>query len=110
MFISGRTKTNCFNQHSFKDPEVMQWILNDTEDQINECQFGGLARMSAVLALSLQLHKWNLAMENTRKIVRITFLDFRKSFDLIDHNRLLQNFNDITVLPGLIGWFASYLQ
>ena len=49
-------------------------------------------------------------MENTRKIVRVTFLDFQKAFDLIDHNRLLQTFNDIGVRPGLIGWFASYFQ
>ena len=49
-------------------------------------------------------------MENNKKIVRITFLDFRKAFDLIDHNRLLQNFNDIGIRPDLIGWFASYLQ
>ena len=37
-------------------------------------------------------------MEN--KFVRITFLDFRKAFDLIDHNRLLQNFNGIGVRQG----------
>ena len=89
--------------NGIQESYAVEWILNDTEDQINECQFGGLARMSAVLALILQLHKWNLAKENNRKIVRITFLDFRKSFDLIDHNRLLRNVNDISVLPGLIG-------
>jgi hypothetical protein len=90
---------------------AVEWILNYTNDKISESQFGGLAAgMSAVLALIFQLHKWYLAMENNKKIVRITFLDFRKAFDLIDHNRLLQNFNDIGIRPGLIGWFASYLQ
>ena len=77
---------------------------------VNPAQFGGLAGMSAALALIFQLHKWYLAMENNKKFVRITFPDFRKAFDLIDHNRLLQNFNDIGIRPGLIGWFASYLQ
>ena len=66
--------------------------------------------MSAVLALISQLQKWYLAMGNDEKVVRITFLDFRKDFDLIDHNRLLQNFNDIGIRQGLIRWFASYLQ
>jgi hypothetical protein len=83
---------------------AVEWILNYTNDKISESQFGGLAAgMSAVLALIFQLHKWYLAMENNKKIVRITFLDFRKAFDLIDHNRLLQNFNDIGIRPGLIG-------
>jgi hypothetical protein len=80
---------------------VVEWILNDTNDKFSESQFGGLAGMSAVLALIFQLHKWYLAMENNKRIVRITFLVFRKAFDLIDHNRLLQNFNDIGIRPGL---------
>jgi hypothetical protein len=78
---------------------AVEWILNDTNDKISESQFGGLAGMSAVLALIFQLHKWYLAMENNWKIVRITFLDFR-----------MISFNDIGIRPGLIGWFASYLQ
>ena len=89
---------------------AVEWILNDTKDKFSESQFGGLAGMSAVLALISQLHKWYLAMENNKKIVGVTFLDFRKAFDSIEHNRLLENFRDIGIRPGLIGWFASYLQ
>ena len=44
-------------------------------------------------------------MESPQRIVRITFLDFRKAFDLINHNLLLENFMQI----GVVGWFASYL-
>ena len=49
-------------------------------------------------------------MENTGKVVRISFLDFRKAYDLINHNKLLENFKDIGVRPALIKWFATYLQ
>jgi hypothetical protein len=49
-------------------------------------------------------------MENTGKIVRISFLDFRKAYDLINHNILLGHFMNIGVRPSLIRWFATYLQ
>ena len=40
-------------------------------------------------------------MENTGKVVRISFLDFRKAYDLINHNILLGNFMNIGVRPSL---------
>jgi hypothetical protein len=50
-----------------------------------------------------------MAMESPPKIVRIMFFDFRKAFDLINHNALLENFMQICVRPAVVGWFASYL-
>ena len=49
-------------------------------------------------------------MENHGNVVRIIFLDFRKAFDLIDHNKLLQNFEKLGVRPALLAWLGSYLQ
>ena len=88
----------------------MDWVLEDTRDRISDSQFGGLAGMSAVTALLFMVHKWYQAMETSKRIIRVTFLDFRKAFDLIDHNQLLKNFDDIGVRPGVIGWYASYLN
>ena len=30
-------------------------------------------------------------MDEMQRVIRIVFLDFRKAFDLIDHNKLLEN-------------------
>ena len=49
-----------------------------------------------------------MAMESTQRVVRITFLDFRKAFDLINHDVLLENFMQIGVRPAVVGWFVSY--
>ena len=49
-------------------------------------------------------------MENTEKVVRISSLDFRKAYNLINHNILLGNFMNIGVRPSLIRWCATYLQ
>ena len=45
-----------------------------------------------------------------QRVIRIVFLDFRKAFDLIDHNKLLENIKEMVVRSVLIRWFASYLN
>jgi hypothetical protein len=48
-----------------------------------------------------------MAMESPPKIVRIMYLDFRKAFDLINHNVLLENVMQIGVRPAVVGWIIS---
>ena len=88
----------------------MEWIHEDIKGKIREEQFGRLPGSSAVLAIASLAHKWFLAMEEKEKVMRITFLDFRRPFDLIHHNRLLQNCEKIGVRPAVLAWLASYLQ
>ena len=45
-----------------------------------------------------------------QRVIRIVFLDFRKAFDLIDHNKLLENIKEMVVRSVLIKGFASYLN
>ena len=45
-----------------------------------------------------------------QRVIRIVFLDFRKAFDLIDHNKLLETIKEMVVRSVLIRWFASYLN
>ena len=85
-------------------------FYDDIESKICKEQYGGVPRSSAVLALVHLLHKWNKALDLSQRVIRIVFLDFRKAFDLIDHNVLLDNCCKIGVRPGLIGWLGSYLS
>ena len=56
------------------------------------------------------IHKWHKSMDEMQRVIRIVFIDFRKAFDLIDHNKLLQNIKEMIVRSVLIRWFASYLN
>ena len=87
---------------------VVDWMYDDIESTICKEQYGGVPRSSAVLALVNLLHKWNKALDLSQRVIRIVFLDFRKAFDLIDHNVLLDNC--CKVRPGLISWLGSYLS
>ena len=46
-------------------------------------------------------------MDSMGKVVRVSLLDFRKAYDLINHNKLLENFMNTGVRPSLIRWFAT---
>ena len=61
-------------------------------------------------ALVNLLHNWHKLMDERHRVIRIVFLDFRKAFDLIDHNKLLENMRSMGVRSALIKWFASYLN
>jgi hypothetical protein len=49
-------------------------------------------------------------METPDRVIRIIFLNFRKAYDLVDHNKLLENCEKIGVRPALIFWVGSYLK
>ena len=86
---------------------VVDWMHEDIKDGICSEQYGGMHGSSAVLALVHLLHKWNRVMDTPDKVIRIIFLDFRKAFDLIDHNVLLENCCKIGVRPALIGLLSN---
>ena len=71
---------------------------------------GGLPRSSTINALVNLIHKWHKSMDEMHRVIRIVFLDFRKAFDLIDHNKLLENMEEMGVRSALIKWFASHLD
>ena len=67
------------------------WIYDDIVGKISDSQYGGLPRSSTINALVNLIHKWHKSMDEMQRVIRIVFLDFRKAFDLIDHNKLLEN-------------------
>ena len=89
---------------------MVDWMYEDIEPAICKEQYGGVTRSSAVFALVQVVHKWSKALELPQRVIRIVFLDFRKAFDLIDHNVLLDNCCKMGVRPGLISWLGSYLS
>ena len=56
------------------------------------------------------IHKWHKSIDEMQRVTRIVFLDFRKAFDLIDQNKLLENIKEMVVRSVLIRWFASCLN
>ena len=87
-----------------------KWINEDINGKISNSQYGGLPGSSTLYALLNLLHNWYRAMDEPQRVIRIIFLDFRKAFDLINHNILLRNMKEMGVRLALIQWFGTYLN
>ena len=49
-------------------------------------------------------------MKTPGKVIRNIFLDLRKAYDLVDHNKLLGNCEKIGVRSAPNSWLGSYLK
>ena len=66
---------------------------------IDPYQFGFIPRSSTKFALISMLHKWLAATDGTSSTVRVILLDFKKAFDLVDHNILVARLNNYGIKP-----------
>ena len=63
---------------------------------------------STLHALVSILHLWTTSLDAGQS-VRTVFVDFRKAFDLVDHNILLRKLQEKSVPKQLCKWFESFL-
>ena len=69
---------------------VVKWVDNNIIiPQIDDKQFGGMARTGTTDALVEMLHTWYEATDEPGTTVRMLFMDYSKAFDLINHDTLI---------------------
>ena len=77
---------------------------------IDPNQFGFIARSSTKFALISMLHKWLAATDGTSSAVRVILLDFKKAFDLVDHNILVAKLYSYGIKPTVLNWIVDFLR
>ena len=70
---------------------VAEWILEDIAHKIDHKQFGVTKDTSITLCLLGMFHNWLLNLDTPGQYLRISFLDFRKAFDHINLNILVES-------------------
>jgi len=88
---------------------VGQWFLSVLEPSLDNFQFGCRKRRSTVHALTAILHTWMSSLDSGDS-VRTVFVDFRKAFDLVNHNILFSKLVKLNIPHFLLRWFGSYLS
>ena len=73
----------------------------------NQC--GGIPKSSTLLALTSMLHHWSKATDGTGSAVSVILFDYRKAFDFIDHNPLIQKVPDLDIPGGFSNWVIDFL-
>ena len=80
---------------------VRNYFMEYFTPHIDNYQYGSQKKCSTVIALAQLIHEWLLASESQAPITRILLLDFKKAFDLVDHNILIDKLSSINVPPFL---------
>ena len=76
---------------------------------IDPNQFGGIPQSSTLHALTSMLHCWAQATDGTGAAVKVVLFDYRKAFDLIDHQILVYNIFKLSISRSLACWVADFL-
>ena len=77
-------------------------------DQLHIKQFA-LPSKSTSRALVYLLHQILAALDNGHNSIRMFFADFRKGFDLVDHNVVINELENLQVHPVLVRWIRAFL-
>ena len=96
--------------------KVAEWYIIDRalKPLMLECmdpnQFGFIPDLSTTFALISMLHHWSEATDGTGAHVRVALLDYKKAFDLVDHNLLIAKLYSLGVKATAVNWVADFLR
>ena len=76
--------------------------------QLNDAQHGFLPKRSCATQLLSSLGEWTQLMEN-KDAVDVAYLDFRKAFDSVPHQRLIKKLHDLGIRGTLLKWIEAFL-
>ena len=57
--------------------------------KIDKKQYGTIPKSWTTDALVSMIHNWHVSSDGNTAAIRVVLFDFRKAFDLIDHNRAI---------------------
>ena len=68
-----------------------------------------MSRKSTTQALVYILHLIHAGLDIGHCYARLFFADFRKGFDLVHHNIIISELNNLHVHPAIIRWIKAFL-
>ncbi len=77
---------------------------------IDPNQYGFIPRSCTTLALISLIHRWTETVDVRGGTVRALLTDYRKAFDLIDHNILCQKLQRTGIKPSVFNWIVDFLR
>ena len=88
---------------------IGSWLQSVLQPTLDDKQYGCRPKRSTTHALTAIIHEWQSILDHGGA-VRALLVDFKKAFDLVNHNLLLQKLLNKNVPHCLIKWFFSYLD
>lgn len=88
---------------------VIKYIAPAVLKEIDPNQYGAIPKSSTIQALISMIHQWSQATDSTGAAVRITLFDYRKAFDLIDHQILVKKIQSLSIPRNICCWVVDFL-
>ena len=102
-YIRKRPKTNfAFIVDDYVKPAVLEMI--------DKTQYGAIPHSSTTTALINMLHHWHLGTGGNGSTVRTILFDYRKAFDFIDHEILINKVCRLNIHRSIINWIIDFLS
>jgi hypothetical protein len=83
-------------------------LLGEVSSKLDTKQFA-MPRKSTTQALVYLLHLHHAGLDVGHCYARLFFADFRKGFDLVNHNFIIGELRNLQVHPAIIRWIKSFL-
>ena len=77
---------------------------------LDPSQFGAIPKSLTTLALLEMLHEWTQGTDGNGATIRTLLFDYKKAFDLIDHNILVRKLCALSIPPSIINWIIDFLS
>ena len=88
---------------------VMIYVKPAVMELIDSKQFGTVPDSCTTYALISMLHTWNKDTDGNGSTTRVMTFDFRKAFDLIDHNILSEKLTKYNIPRSVTLWILDFL-
>ena len=101
------TSTCCRAMERIINKSLMHHLIQNK--LINKNQHGFVSGRSTVTNLFECTQQWSEALQS-RHSVDIIYLDFKKAFDSVAHNKLLTKLQCYGIHGNVVGWLANFLS
>ena len=80
-----------------EDYVVHDFVIPAVLKKIDKRQYGTIPKSCTTHALVSMIHNWHVSSDGNSAVIRVVLFDFRKAFDLIDHNILVRKLSDYDI-------------
>ena len=93
-----------------EDFVVNRYLKPAVMARIDKRQFGTVPKSCTTHALISMLHTWTKNTDGNGSTTRVMLFDFRKAFDLIDHNILSEKLTRYNIPKTIMYWILDFLS
>ena len=90
-----------------EDYVVYDFMMPTVLKKLDKKQYGTIPKSCSTRALVSMIHNWHVRSDGNAFAIRV--VDFRKVFDVIDHNILANKLSDYDISNHILNWITEFL-